>query len=396
MEQAVILAGGLGKRLRPLTDITPKPLVPVADKPFISHVINDLKCRGFKNFILLTGYRSDLISEYFKEDQSVICVYSPKEFTKSERLKSAQHYLNNEFLLLYSDNFIPEDIGDFDLGRYDLKFTLTKKNPGNFEFSLGSDNLDYDPERKSHLNFVELGYTSVNKNALFKSLDNVESLEEAFSVAISNNRASARVIQGPYFSVSDPSRLQITQNAIEGQKIILIDRDGVINKRMPKGKYVTEIAKCEFLEDNLSGMKGLSEKGFTFVILSNQAGVARGHMNESQLNEVNDYILQKMADSGISILDLFICTHNWDENCHCRKPKPGMLLEAARKYNLYLKKTVFIGDDERDVEAALAANSIPIYIGAKKDLNDLQSSVKAFANVTLAMEELVTIYKGSK
>ena len=143
-------------------------------------------------------------------------------------------------------------------------------------------------------------------------------------------------------------------------------------------------------------MKGLSEKGFTFIILSNQAGVARGHMSESQLNEVNDYILQRMADSGINILDLFMCTHNWDQNCHCRKPKPGMLLEAARKYNLYLKKTVFIGDDERDVEAALAANSIPIYIGEKKDLNDLQSSVKAFANITLAMEELITIYKGSK
>lgn len=393
MEQAVILAGGLGERLRPLTDSIPKPLVPIEDKPFITYVIEDLRSKGISKFLLLTGYRSDLISQYFEADHSILCLETPQNFSKSERLLHANVHINEEFLLLYGDNLIPENLESFKPDNSDIQFTVTRKNPGNVELTPKSINVRYFPERSTELDYVELGYIGVKKTPLFKTLRKVQSLEEAFYVLANNNRATARVIQGPYFSVSDLSRFQISKNAIKGKKIILIDRDGVINTRMPIGEYVTEVNKFEFIEENIIGMQNLSKKGFTFVIVSNQAGIARGHMSESQLNKVNNFMINRLSEFGITILDLFICMHGWEEDCLCRKPRPGLLLEAARKYNLFLKKAVFIGDDKRDVEAALAANSNPIFIGIKEDLGSLQNNVKSNVNVSLAMDDIINVYE---
>ena len=393
MEQAVILAGGLGERLRPLTDNIPKPLVPIEDKPFIKYVIEDLRSKGISKFLLLTGYRSDLISQYFEADNTILCLATPQNFSKSERLLHANLHINEEFLLLYGDNLIPENLEIFKPNNSDIQFTITRKNPGNVELTQKSINVRYFPERSTELDYIELGYIGVKKTPLFETLRKVQSLEEAFCVVASNNRATARVIQGPYFSISDLSRFQISKNAIKGKKIILIDRDGVINTRMPIGEYVTEVDKFEFIEENIIGMQDLTKKGFTFVIVSNQAGIARGHMSESQLNKVNNFMIKRLSEFGITILDLFTCMHGWEEDCLCRKPRPGLLLEAARKYNLFLKKTVFIGDDKRDVEAALAANCNPIFIGIKEDLGSLQNNVKSNVNVSLAMDDIINVYE---
>lgn len=394
MEQAVILAGGLGERLRPFTDNLPKPLVQIANLPFILYVINDLRSKGLTSFIILTGYRAELIREYFEHDNSVMCIETPLEFSKSERLRNAHHALENEFLLLYSDNFIPEQPGNFELNGYDLKFVLTKKSPGNFDILNQSENLIYSPERMEELNFVELGYISVNRDSLFQALSEGISLESAFLDLVRKKRATAYVIKGPYFSISDPKRYQIAANAIEGKRVILIDRDGIINKRMPVGEYVTNVGKCEFLEENLIGLKELSSKGFSFIVVSNQAGVARGYMTENQLTIVNDYISKELSQLGINILDIFTCIHGWDEDCLCRKPKPGMLYEAARKYNLYLKKTAYIGDDKRDVEAAIAADCQPIFIGDKEELGNLKNNVACASNVSTGLQKILRIYEG--
>jgi len=393
MQQAVILAGGLGERLRPITDNIPKPLVSIGNKPFIEHVIADLRRKGINKFLLLTGYRGDLISKHFENEDTVACIRTPDNFSKSERLIHAEPYMENEFLLLYGDNLIPENLGNFNAEKSDIRFTLTVKTPGNISFSSNSRSVRYFSERSGDLNHVELGYIGVKKDPLFESLRKVDSLEKAFCFLASNNRATALVLQGPYFSISEPARLQITENAIQGKKVILIDRDGVINRRMPRGEYVTDIDKCVFLEENLKGMKELSERGFAFIIVSNQAGVARGFMSESQLKEVNEFILHKMMQSGIKILDIFTCMHGWEEDCPCRKPKPGMLLEAARKHNLFLNKTTYIGDDKRDVEAALAANCIPTFIGIETELENLQDSVICALNISLALEDIVNVYQ---
>ena len=91
------------------------------------------------------------------------------------------------------------------------------------------------------------------------------------------------------------------------------------------------------------------------IVVSNQAGIGRGEMTEEALRQIHERMKAETAEAGGEIEAIYYCPHNWDEGCECRKPKPGLLFQAQRELNLDLSRSLFIGDDERDAEAADAA-----------------------------------------
>jgi D-glycero-D-manno-heptose 1,7-bisphosphate phosphatase len=105
----------------------------------------------------------------------------------------------------------------------------------------------------------------------------------------------------------------------------------------------------------LEGLQLLARAGYRFVVVSNQAGVARGQMSTEDLMAVERRMRADLKDAGVTIERFYYCVHGWDERCECRKPRPGMLFEAQRDFHLDLSRTLFVGDDERDAEAAQAA-----------------------------------------
>lgn len=152
-------------------------------------------------------------------------------------------------------------------------------------------------------------------------------------------------------------------------KWILLDRDGVINKDSPD--YIKSEDEFEFLPGALEAIEKLTHADYSIVIITNQSGVGRGLYSQNTLNNIHKKMFSEIEDSGGMIIDIFFCPHHPDDNCECRKPKPGMLLDFAKKYQVDLNKNTvyFIGDTQRDVEAAVAANCTPIFIG--KSDNDL-------------------------
>jgi len=136
---------------------------------------------------------------------------------------------------------------------------------------------------------------------------------------------------------------------------IFIDRDGVINKD-PGGwtehSYVTEWKDFHFLPGTLEALKILKKKGIKVIVASNQGGVNKGIYTKAQLNKVNKQMLKEIRTNGADIEEVFYCIHKDEDNCNCRKPKPGMLEMAAKKYGIDPKTTYFIGDDKKDVLAA--------------------------------------------
>jgi D-glycero-D-manno-heptose 1,7-bisphosphate phosphatase len=92
--------------------------------------------------------------------------------------------------------------------------------------------------------------------------------------------------------------------------------------------------------------------GYRVVVVSNQAGIARGAMTEADLAAVHRAMIEEVAEAGGTIEAIYYCPHDWDAGCECRKPSPGMLFQAQRDLNLDLSRTFFVGDDERDAEAA--------------------------------------------
>ena len=395
MKQAVILAGGLGARLLPITENTPKPMVQVQSRPFICHVISDLRSKGVTEFIILTGHLQEQIANHFAGDASVTCVKSNTDYTKAQRLLVAAELIAEEFILLYGDNFIPENIGMNIPNNFEAVLTVTRKNPGNVKQLEGSQMAIYSDIRKNNFDYVELGYLSIRKKSLFDLLSQEIEIERALKILSEKNSVTFNVIQGPYFSISDPERLRISREAFKGKKIIFIDRDGIINKRMPKGHYVTKIQECEFISQNIDGMKKLSNEGFKFIIISNQAGIARGMITQIELDSVTTYILDYLRSHEIEVLDVNYCTHGWGDHCLCRKPLPGMLFSAAKKFNVLLPKSIFVGDDIRDSQAAISAGCHPILIGDGTHEESGLNELGKFQNLMVAFETITEFYKNN-
>jgi len=137
-------------------------------------------------------------------------------------------------------------------------------------------------------------------------------------------------------------------------KAIFLDRDGIINKDI---NYLHKIDECEFIDGIFDSCLFLINLGYKIIIITNQSGIARGYFTEKDFQKLNQWMLNQFKEKNIKILDVFHCPHGPDSSCFCRKPKPGMLLEAKSKYKIDMKKSWMIGDNETDI---LAANSAGI------------------------------------
>lgn len=135
-------------------------------------------------------------------------------------------------------------------------------------------------------------------------------------------------------------------------KIVFLDRDGVINKDT---HYLYKISDFEFQPEIVGTCLYLLKLNYQLIIVTNQSGIARGYYNKEDFYTLNDWMLKKLKQQGVEILDVFFCPHGPESDCPCRKPKPGMFINASNKHNIDLKKSWMIGDRSTDIEAANAA-----------------------------------------
>jgi len=379
-EQAAILCGGRGNRLRPITDRLPKPMVPVNGVPFLEYLLVQLRDNGIREVILMTGYLGEQIQEYFGDGTSLQLRlrYSlgPVEWDTGRRLYEIKPWLNDCFMLLYADNFVQVNLKKLakfheEQGKL-LTFTVQPKSSGNIRLAEDGAVEVYDKTRSSeNLEFVELGYMIASK----KIFDYYGGIDVSFSEIITK-LVSARLVVGmvigdAYHSVSDPDRLKLTEEYLKPKKILMIDRDGVINEKAPRGEYITSWSEFSFIQENVQGMKKFSEAGYSFIVISNQAGIARGVVSKEAVDAINQTMRQTLEGEGIQILDVYVCPHHWDENCLCRKPQPGLFFQASREWLFRLDKAYFVGDDPRDCQAAYRAGCGCVYIGSEDELKDL-------------------------
>ena len=161
-------------------------------------------------------------------------------------------------------------------------------------------------------------------------------------------------------------------------KTIFLDRDGVINKEV---NYLHKIKDCEFIDGIFEACKYFQDIGFKIVIITNQSGISRGYFNENDYQILTNWITLQFNEKNINLLDIFHCPHGPDSNCNCRKPMPGMLLEAQNKYNIDMNNSWLIGDKEDDIIAANNAginNTILVRSGHK--INNGISNAKHILN----------------
>lgn len=186
-------------------------------------------------------------------------------------------------------------------------------------------------------------------------------------------------------------------------RFIFIDRDGVINKDpggWTKAGYVTEWKDFHFVPGTLEALRILKDKGIKVIVASNQGGVNKGFYTKERLNRINSLMLKEIRKSGADIEEVFYCIHRDEDNCNCRKPKPGMLETAAKKYGINPKETYFVGDDKKDIIAGkkIGCKTVLVLSGksSKKDVKDWQEKpdyifkdlLEAVKGITEIMEKV--------
>lgn len=384
IKQAVILAGGLGTRLRPITDKIPKPMIQFHGKPFLEYLIELLKEQGIEEIILLLGYLSEKVVEHFGDGEEfgikILYSISPVEDDTGLRIFKAKDIINDEFLLLYCDNYWPLNLQKmytkFRESQTDALVTIYGNKDGYTKSNCIVDKDDflivYDKSRQvSNLNGVDIGFFILKKEVLnLIPVGNVNFEKEVMPVLVGNKNIIAYKTDHRYYSVGSHERLLLTEKFLERRPTIILDRDGVLNKKAPKAEYITRIEEWEWIPGSLEAISLLKKRGYQIVVVTNQAGIARGKMTEQDLLQIHAKMNQDLSKVDAGIDKIYFCPHGWDENCECRKPKPGMLFNAQKDLHLDLSRTYFVGDDERDVEAGIAAGTKTFLLSADIDLLD--------------------------
>lgn len=143
-------------------------------------------------------------------------------------------------------------------------------------------------------------------------------------------------------------------------KLIILDRDGVINH--DSDQYIKSPAEWRPIPGSLEAIARLNQWGWRVVVASNQSGIGRGLFGMDTLNAIHDKMIKALAQAGGRLDAIFFCPHAADSTCECRKPKPGMLLQIAERFNVGLAGVPVVGDSLRDLQAAVAAGCAPYLV----------------------------------
>lgn len=144
-------------------------------------------------------------------------------------------------------------------------------------------------------------------------------------------------------------------------KAVFLDRDGTLIVDPPDLR-VDSVAKIHLFPDTLKALELLASLDFGVIEITNQAGIAEGRLDKAEFEEINAKVLEMLESSGVKILKTYMCPHAPEDNCVCRKPKPKLLLDAAKDFDIDLSNSYTIGDRESDIMAGVNAGTKTILV----------------------------------
>lgn len=383
--KAVIIAGGRGERVAPISETLPKALIPLHGKPMIAYQLEQLQRLGFKEVVVLTGYLGESIRTYCKTlnlEIQIICFESDVNATPAERLINSSQIIGNHFLLIYCDNYILEDNDILKVlqSQTEITFLVEPREKGNVLIEQNSHAKYYSGSRNKLYGYVELGNIKIDSNSFFQVLNSTKDLQITLEKISSDLTCNSVITSKESWSISNLDRIL---NINKSRKIIMLDRDGILLKKMPHREYLTTFSDYKPIYENWKGLRDIGHLGFDFIIVTNQPGVGTGQISESFLTEAHIRLVSELMNFGVNILAVYSCKHHWQDNCDCRKPKAGLLNQAISDFKIDRNYTLYIGDEDKDREAAINAK-----IGYQI-VSDRHQDSKVFPNIVTAQEEIL-------
>lgn len=394
------MAGGRGTRIAELFPNIPKPLIPVAGMPILEREIRSLCAQGFKDIILTVGYLADKIIAYFGDGSQfgVKIDYFVEEspLGNAGALFRLREKIGDEpFLLLNADAAFDVDFNRMvafhqNHGGLVTLFTHPNSHPYDSGLVIADENghvekwLAKEDERPQwYDNRVNAGLHVIDPKTLDISLKSLEiNKESGFPQGkVDLDRQILKPLCGsnmmfcydsPEYvkDMGTPERFHQVEadykngvvqakNLTNKQKAIFLDRDGTINKYVG---FLRNIDDFELIEGVAEAIKLINQSGYLAIVVTNQPVIARGEVTWEELNEIHKKMATLLGKEGAYVDGIYICPHHPDKgfegerpeykiDCDCRKPKPGLLLQAAKDFNIDLSESYMIGDSHRDVEA---------------------------------------------
>ena len=142
----------------------------------------------------------------------------------------------------------------------------------------------------------------------------------------------------------------MTNTAEKKRRVVFLDRDGVINRDSPL--YIKRWEEFEFLPRSIEAIRRLNENGFEIIVITNQSAIGRRFITAETLEGMHRRMLEQIRRQGGDVLDIFYCPHRPEDNCDCRKPRPGLIQQACRRHTVRAAESIMAGDSAKDIECA--------------------------------------------
>lgn len=390
--KAVILAGGKGTRLGHLTSEIPKPMVPIIGKPIVERQVELLQSYGITEIILITNHLSNILEEFLGDGSrwkvNISYFVEPFPLGTVGGIKAIEDQLTEDFLVVYGDVML-----DMDFSRL-IEFHHAKKSDATLvihpnDHPYDSDLVEIDkndrviafhskphPENFFYTNLVNAG-VCVFSPAIFNHLEANKKADFGKDIfpAIYDKVNMFGYNTPEYIKdMGTLDRLEKVSKDLESGKInrlnlkhkrsaIFFDRDGVINE---KNGYVSTPEKLKLFDFVPDAVKKINQSEYLSIVTTNQPIIARGVTTENELRIIFNKMETILGNERAKLDGIYYCPHHPDSgfegevkslkiDCDCRKPKPGMLLNAAKDFNIDLDSSYMIGDSWRDIEAGKAA-----------------------------------------
>jgi D-glycero-D-manno-heptose 1,7-bisphosphate phosphatase len=357
--------------MRPFTDTQPKHLYPVAGRPFVEWLMEQLAEQGFTQVLFLLGYLAAATRAALGDGRRfgvrIDYEVTPAHWESAGRLAAALPQLDESFLLCYCDNYWPFSARRLfahwqasgcraQLAVYENADGWTRSNVAHRDGRI----VRYDARRaEPGLAGVDIGYAMLNRSTIDAAADPLAPFGEwTYPALAARGELAAYVTAHRYYGIGGPERLAATDDFFGRHPAVLVDRDGVLNRRPALGDYVKSWDEWTWMPGVLEALARFHRAGYRVLVITNQAGVARGSFTAEALEQIHGCMRQDVERAGGRIDAIYACTHHWDAGCECRKPRPGLLFAAQREFHLDLSRTFFLGDDERDAAAAEAAGCL--------------------------------------
>lgn len=412
--KVVIMAGGKGTRIASIASDIPKPMIKIGDKPILEHEIECLKKQGLTDIIITVSHLGNIIMEYFG-DGSKISPATGKEFGvnieyfveetplgNAGALFKIKNKLKSDFLLLNADSLFNVDFNRFIKFHKENKalvtlFTHPNSHPYDSGLIITDENnivlewLNKEDERPVwYNNRVNAGLHIISPQILEKNIDKekidldrdlLKPLAGTGKMYAYNSPEYVKDMGTPerYYSVCNDllSGKVFNKNLINKQKAIFLDRDGTVNEYVG---FLRNIDEFKLIENTAEAIKKINSSEYLAIIVTNQPVIARGEVTYEELKQIHKKMETLLGKEGAYLDGIYYCPHHPKSGfegeikelkieCECRKPKPGMLLKAAKDFNIDLEKSWIIGDSENDILAGKNAKCNTAYINVK-DINE--------------------------